>query len=226
VARGVEHTGGGSPVTVEKPFYQRVSFWTGPFTIGIGLLVAAGLAFGWYELGGVPRDHDRYGEVEVPGRAVLALPEGGVQLNFENHATNSGDSTSLDDQPPGLAVRVAPAGGGEELAVDDVPSWLFSSTSGNRGHEPFGEVDVPAAGDYLLTATTDRSGRPKPEAGDSAHAPAEPPTVDTGPAISVGQSPWTPFDSRLAGAIVCFIVVMLAVVVLFVLPLRLLIPRD
>ena len=222
----MEQTGGGSPARVDKPFYQRASFWTGPFTIGIGLLVAAGLAFGWYELGGFPRDHDRYGEVEVPGRAVLALPEGDVRLNFENHATDSGDSTSLDDQPPGLAVNVTPAGGGEELAVDDVPSWIFSSTSGNRGHEPFAKVDVPAAGEYLVTATTDRSGRSKPAAGDSAGSAAKAPTVDSGPAISVGQSPWTPLDSRLAGAIVCFIVVMLAVVVLFVLPFRLLIPRD
>src|SRR5256885_1372401 len=82
-----------------KPFHQRGSFWLGPFSWGLGLVVAVGLAIGWYVLGGFPRDHDHYGEVAVPGQAVLSLPKGDVRLNFENHATHSGDSTTLDDRP-------------------------------------------------------------------------------------------------------------------------------
>jgi hypothetical protein len=222
----VEQAGATSPVKEEKPSYRRASFWTGPFSIGVGLLVAVGLAIAWYVLGGLPRDHDRYGEVRVPGEAVFALPEGDVRLYFENHATHSGDSTTLDDRPPGLEVRVTPAGGGGELAVEDVPSWLFSSTSGDRGHEPLGKIDVPSAGEYLVAAGDDASGGLKPAAAAGAAAPAKPPSVDSGPAISVGQSPWTPFDSKLAGAILCGVVVMLAVGVLFVLPFRLFIPRD
>ncbi len=107
-----------------KPFYQRGSFWLGPFAWGLGLVLAVGLAIGWYVLGGFPRDHDRYGEVSVPGRALLALPSGDVRLNFENHATQNGDNTSLDDRPAGLAVRVTSAAGGAPLKIDDVPSWL------------------------------------------------------------------------------------------------------
>lgn len=197
-----------------KPFYQRGSFWLGPFTWGIGLVVAVGLAISWYIIGGFPRDHDRYGEVTVPGKAALTLPAGDVRVNFENHATHSGDSTTLDDQPPGLKVRVTPAGGGEPLAIDDVPSWLFSSTSGDRGHEPYGKIDVPSAGDYLVAASA--GGAPAPK---GAAAAAQPTSVDEGAAISVGQSPWTPGDSKLLGAILCGVAVM-ALILAFTLPFR------
>ena len=220
VARTVEVSSASSPVKEDPPFYRRASFWAGPFTIGIGLIVAVGLAVAWYELGGFPRDHDRYGEVPVPGQEVLQLPEGDVRLYFENHATHSGDSTTLDDQPPGLDVRVTPADRGGELAVEDVPSWLFSSTSGDRGHEPLGKIDVPRAGEYVVAASDDSSRGQKPPSGGGS-APRKPPSVDSGPAISVGQSPWTPFDSKLAGAILCGVVVMLLVGILFVLPFRL-----
>jgi hypothetical protein len=213
------------PASADKPFYQRASFWTGPFTIGLGLLLAVGLGIAWYELGGFPRDHDRYGEVAVPGEAVLALPEGDVRLNFENIAHRSGDSTIIDDQPPGLEVRVTPAAGVEELAVDDVPSWLFGSTSGDRGHEPLAKIDVPSGGDYLVAATADGLGPLKPPPAAGAAAAPQPPSVDSGPAVSVGQSPWTPFDSKLAGAILCGVVVMLGILLL-TLPFRLFIPRE
>ena len=64
--------------------------------------------------------------------------------------------------PPGLTVAVTPAPGGEQLAVDDVPSWLFSSTSGDRGHEPLGKVDVPSEGNYLVAASAEGEPAPAP----------------------------------------------------------------
>jgi hypothetical protein len=203
--------------SARKPFYARGSFWLGPFTWGLGLLVAVGLAIAWYTLGGFPRDHDKYGEVPVPGRAVFALPSGDVRLNFENHATHSGDSTTLDDRPAGLAVQVTPQRGGAPLEVDDVPSWLFSSTSGSRGHEPYGKIDAPSAGSYLVRASAD--GAPAPPAGKRPAEGQQPSSVDEGPAISVGQSPWTPGDSKLLGAILCGVVVM-ALVLALTLPFR------
>jgi hypothetical protein len=212
----MEQTASTGPATPDKPFYQRASFWTGPFPLGLGLLVGVALGIAWYILGGFPRDHDKYGEVAVPGAQVLALPDGEVRLNFENSAHQSGDSTTLDDQPPGLQVRVTPAGGGEPLAVDDVPSWLFSSTSGNRGHEPFAKVDVPSAGDYLVQTTADGLGGLPPPAGAAA---ANHPTVDSGPAISVGAAPWNPLDSKVLGAILVGVAV-IAVMLLLTLPFR------
>src|SRR5829696_3563140 len=193
--------------TARTPFYQRGSFWLGPFAWGLGLLVAIGVAFAWYTLGGFPRDHDKYGEVAVPGKVVLALPSGDVRLNFENHATHSGDSTTLDDRPPGLDVQVTPVGGGAPLEVDDVPSWLFSATNGSRGHEPYGKIDVPTAGDYRVAAGDSAARVVFADADDGKPAP-QPRSIDSGPAISVGQSPWTPGDSKLLGAIICGVVVM------------------
>jgi hypothetical protein len=201
------------------PFYQRGSFWLGPFAWGLGLVIAIGLGAAWYTLGGFPRDHDKYGEVAVPGAAVLALPEGDVRLNFENHATHSGDSTTLDDRPSGLKVQVM--GGGAPLPIDDVPSWLFSSTSGSRGHEPYGKIDVPSAGNYLIVATDDASGGVK--SGKKLVSPDPRPSVDSGPAISVGQSPWTPGDSKVLGAILCGVAVM-ALVLALTLPFRRFLP--
>jgi hypothetical protein len=219
----VEQTTAERPATRKKPFYQRASFWLGPFLFGLGFVVAVLLGIGWYVLGGIPRDHDKYGEVTVPGTAVLALPDGDVWLNFENHATQSGDSTTIDDEPPGLAVRVSPVAGGDELDVDDVPSWV-SSTSGDRGHEPWRKVDVPEAGDYFVVASPE--GLPlTPPAQSAPEAPAEPPSVDEGAAISVGAAPWTPLGSRLLGAILCVVVVMLGVLLL-TLPFRYFISRD
>lgn len=205
-----------------KPFYQRGSFWLGPFAWGLGLVLAVGLAIGWYVLGGFPRDHDRYGEVSIPGRALLALPSGDVRLNFENHATQNGDNTSLDDQPAGLTVRVTSAAGGAPLKINDVPSWLFSSTSGSRGHQPYGKIDVPSAGNYLIAATDDQAG-PFSQGGHTSGPVDPPPRVDAGPAISVGQSPWTPGGSKLLGAILCGVAVM-ALVLALTLPFRRFLP--
>jgi len=191
---------------LRAPFYQRPSFWTGPFLFGLGILLAIAGGIAWYLIGGFPGDHDEYATVNVPGSGVVELPEGDVRLNHENNATRSGDSTILDDQPDGLAVSVAPAGGGEPLEIEDVPSWLFSSTVDDRGHEPWHKVDVPAAGSYVVEATAD--GLPPLGSPALAKAPA---ADDAGPEVTVGKGPWNPVDSKLAGAILAGFVVFLLV---------------
>ncbi|HET8592418.1 MAG TPA: hypothetical protein VFL56_02040 [Solirubrobacterales bacterium] len=211
------------PGRAEQPFYLRASFWVGPFMWMLGAVVATALAIGWYALGGFPRDHDKYGEVPVPGIAVLELPEGDVRVNFENSAHRSGDSTTLDDQPPGLAVTVAPAGGGEPVEVEDVPSWIFSSTSGDRGHEPYGKIELPSEGRYLVVASADGQPAPPPLK-PTAAAAAEPPRVDSGAALSLGAAPWNPLDSKFLGAVLVFVAVML-VILAFTLPFRLFMGR-
>jgi hypothetical protein len=184
-----------------EPWYSSTSFWTGPFLIGIALVAAVGIGLAWYILGGFPRDHDKYGTASVPGKQVLELPEGDVRVNFENDTTGSGDTRSLQDRPEGLAVRIAPAAGGGDLAVEDVPAWLFSSISGDRGHEPFGKVEIPSAGSYRVQVSADDAG-------------------GSGPEITLGQRPWSPLDSVLLGAILAGVTVFLAVFLL-TLPVRL-----
>jgi hypothetical protein len=199
----------------DKPFYSRGSFWAGPFTWGLGLVIAVGIGIAWYVIGGFPADHDKYGTVAVPGQRVFDLPEGDVRLNFEGDTVGSGDSRSIQDQPDGLEVRVTPAGGGDPLEVEDVPSWLFSSTSGDRGHEPFGKVDIPSEGSYRVQATADGLG-----GFDSPAASRDAPGADTGPVIAVGAKPWNPLGSPVLGAIIAACVVGL-VIALLSLPLRL-----
>ena len=207
----------GAGISEDKPFYSRASFWTGPFMWILGIVVGAALAIGWYVLGGFPRDHDKYGEVPVPGVAVLELPDNDVRINFENHATHSGDSTTIDDQPAGLTAVVTPVGGGEQLEVDDVPSWIFSSTSGDRGHEPWAKIDVPTAGPYLVAASSE--GQPSPRAPKTATPTPDEPKVDSGAALSFGAAPWTPLDSKFLGAVLVFVAVMLLILA-FTLPFR------
>ena len=83
---------------------------------------------------------------------------------------------------------------------------------------------MPEAGDYFVVASTE--GIPLAPVAESApSAAAEPPSVDSGPAISVGQSSWTPLGSRLLGAILCVVVVMLGVLLL-TLPFRYFMRRE
>jgi hypothetical protein len=199
------------------PWYASVSFWTGPFTFGLALLVAVGIGVAWYLLGGFPRDHDEYGSVSVPGQQVLELPAGDVRVNFESDATGSRDTGSIEDRPEGLAVRVLPAAADRELAVKEVPRWLFVSLSGDRGHEPFGKIEVPSAGLYRVQVSADDT-----RGFDSAAVSRFAQGTGSGPEITLGRRPWSPLDSVLVGAILAGLAVFLAVVVL-TLPVRLLI---
>lgn len=197
------------------PWYTSASFWTGPFTIGLGLLVAVGIGLAWYMLGGLPGDHDKYGSVSAPGQRVLELPAGDVRLNFENDTTGDGDTRRIQDRPPGMTVRVVPTAGGEAVEVKDVPGWLFLSISGDRGHEPFGKVEIPRPGSYRVQVTDDQSRRFEPAASRPASGTA------SGPEIAVGKRPWSPLDSLLLGAILAGLTAFLTVILL-TLPVRLL----
>jgi hypothetical protein len=203
--------------TTGEPWYASVSFWTGPFLVGLALLVAVGIGVAWYLLGGFPRDHDEYGSVSVPGQQVLQLPAGDVRVNLENDATGSDATRSIEDRPQGLGVRILPAAGGRELAVKEVPQWLFVSLSDDRGHEPFGKVEVPSAGRYRVQVSADDA-----RGFDSAAVSRFAQGTGSGPEITLGERPWSPLDSVLAGAILAGLAAFLAVVVL-TLPVRLLI---
>jgi hypothetical protein len=195
----------------DKRWYQSSSFWLGPFMWATSVLVGVVIGIGWYVLGGFPRDHDAYGAVPVPGQATFELPKEEVRLYFENEAVRSGDSTSISDQPQGLDVRITSAGG-EEVEVEDVPSWIFSATGDDRGHEPYGKADLPESGEYAIAATDDASGGFK-------QLPPNAVADDAGPEITVGRSAWNPLDSKFLGAVLAGLAVVL-VLALFTLPFR------
>jgi hypothetical protein len=134
----------------------------------------------------------------VPGQQILQLPEG--TSRSPSTTTPPAAATprkSIRDRPEGLAVRVSPAAGGEQLEVKHVPGWLFSSITGDRGHEPFGEVEVPGAGSYQIRVTDDDA-----NALDYPAAASRPASkADSGQEITIGQRPWSPLGSVALDAI-------------------------
>ncbi len=156
------------------------------------MLLGIAVAYAWSVFGGFPHDADRYGRIGVPGAQTIALPAGRIPLDHDDLMQGGGDTRTLADAPAGLRVRVTPEGGGKDLPVASVPGWLFSSSSGDRGHEPFARVDVPEAGRYKIRVRADERSAAQ---------------------IVVGASPWTPFGSVTAGAALTFLVVFLVVAV-------------
>jgi hypothetical protein len=177
--------------------------WVFPVVIGSSALIAVVVGVLWYVIGGWPRDHDRYGAVPIPGQKTVRLPEGEVRLSFAGAVSGGGESRTLEDPPPGLEVGISQFGD-RRLEVESVSSSLYSISSGDSGHEPYGKTEVPAAGRYQVRTTAQgstASGR-----------------------ITLGPALWNPLGSPVAGALMAAAAVML-VLLLFELPLLLLIGR-
>jgi hypothetical protein len=190
-----------------KPF----SFADTTFLRWLGVAGAVGtlllfVMLGWtaMQYGGVPHAYHRYGIVAVPGRQTLELPAGRVMLDHADDVDGCWDNTnhiknaSIYGAPQGLAVRITPLNGGSPLVVTRVPAWLYMGITNCRGHEPFGRIDTPAAGRYLVETT------------DSAHGGfTGPPQIrgsmtpksTHGPGIAFGPRPWAPFGSPLLAGV-------------------------
>jgi hypothetical protein len=166
--------------------------------IGSTVVIAIVLGVLWYIIGGWPRDHDRYGRVAIPGQRTLELPKGEVRLSFEGQASGGGQTRTLEDPPEGLRVRVSSRHGRRQLKVEGVSGSLYGVLSGDRGHEPFERVDIPARGRYRVQTTA---------RGATA----------TG-SITAGPPLWNPLDSQVAGTVAIFVAALL-VLLLFELPL-------
>lgn len=171
--------------------------------------VVAGVLVG-YE-GGIPHAYDRFGVVAVPGRQVLTLPAGRVMLDHADDVYKCWDNTNhtknpnILKAPTGMAVRVMPtSGSARPLAVTKIPQWLYQGHSGCRGHVPFGRIDTPAAGKYLVETSDDEnhgfSGRP-----DRSGAMTTASTSGTG--IAFGPLPWAPFGSPILSGLLVFALV-------------------
>ena len=173
--------------------------WVLPVVVASTVVIAIVLGVLWYVIGGWPRDHDRYGALAIPGQRTLQLPKGEVRLSFEGEASGGGQTRTLEDPPEGLDVRVS-SPGGQQLEVERVSGSLYGVLSGDRGHEPFGKLQIPERGSYRVR-TSARAASP-------------------GGRITAGPPLWNPLGSRGAGALGIFVAALL-VLLLLELPLLL-----
>lgn len=167
--------------------------WVLLLSVASTLAIAIVLGVLWYVIGGWPRDHDRYGRVSIPGQETLELPKGDIRLSFEGQVSGGGQTRTLEDPPEGLEVRVTPSEG-EPLEVKRVSGSLYGVLSGDRGHEPYGETEVPSSGRYRVRARAEGA--------------------SPGGGITVGPELWNPLGSRLVGAVVIFVVALVALLLL------------
>ena len=167
--------------------------WVVALVVGSTVVIAIVLGVLWYVIGGWPRDHDRYGEVAIPGQRTVELPKGEVRLSFEGQVTGGGEARTLEDPPEGLRVRLSRPRG-RPLEVESVSRSLYGILSGDRGHEPFGKVEVPERGRYRV-ATSARGATPSGR-------------------ITAGPKLWNPLGSRVAGAFGIFFAALVALMLL------------
>ena len=120
-------------------------------TFAIGVVVSGIVAAGAGRDGGLPHSYDKYGVVSITGTAVVELPDGRVMLDHANSVSPcNSDNSRLNDLPAGTSVRITPVDGGDPLEITSIPDWLYDFKTNCRGHEPYGRIDVPAAGLYLV----------------------------------------------------------------------------
>lgn len=96
------------------------------------------------------------GEVPVPGEGAVTLPAGKVQFRYveDRKGRSVGTDGGASWAGPGddLDVTLSPAGGGDPVPI--VPRRGVHEGSGFKAiHEDIGTVEVPAAGDYVISSS-------------------------------------------------------------------------
>src|SRR4051794_10337147 len=115
------------------------------------LLVAAGVIVAT----GFSEHSDDYGRASLPQGGTVHLPKGKVTVYYRVN----GDTPALDRNTGGVAFQVVPVAGGTPIAMtldNGQPSEVAvqrSETIGELG--ALAKLDVPAAGDYLVTGRSD-----------------------------------------------------------------------
>jgi hypothetical protein len=172
------------------------------FPIWLGMVLAFGAGVAWMSVGGIPRGIDRFGVVQVPGRQVVSLPAGKVLMDHYDdvHGCHEGKQTlkngSIPALPEDTTVRItSDSKQSGPLRVTRRSATAYVGISGCRGHDPFGQIDVPSAGEYLVAIS------------DSAHNASDQPMAHhgknstTGSGISFGYPPWSPLGISVIGAV-------------------------
>ena len=169
-------------------------WWVALIVLGVGVLLGAL----WFLLGGLPfTNHAAYGRVPVPGTGAVTLPDGTVWIHFEEDGISGEDDSA--DMPSDLQVVVTSSAG--TLAISRLSENLFSSSTNNTGHVPYGRLEVETAGSYQVTTTAAQQ------------------TSAVSPRVTFGEPPWNPFGPLIVGALVVFAPFALLALILL-LPLR------
>jgi hypothetical protein len=100
-------------------------------------------------------DHsDDYGQVSLPQGGTVHLPEGKVTVFYRELA----DSSQADQNPGGFAFHLVPAAGGPpvDMSLANEGTTDFSTTRSETigEHGALAKLDVPAAGDYVVSGST------------------------------------------------------------------------
>ena len=119
----------------------------------VAFLVALG-GFLYYELTKTGAA-DRYGSVSMPGRAVLELPAGNVDVSYAVDSENY--TISVPTDPPFTVVSVSSH---DSVHVDHQDGGL--SNLNGVSYALVGTLQVPAAGRYLIQEPDAMPGWPNP----------------------------------------------------------------
>jgi hypothetical protein len=100
-------------------------------------------------------DHaDDYGQVSLPQGGTVHLPKREVTVFYRE----LGDSTQPDQSPGGFSFNVVPANGGPpidmSLASDGTSDFGTTRSETIGEHGALAKLQVPVAGDYVVSATT------------------------------------------------------------------------
>ena len=212
--------------------------------IAFGVLVAASVGFFWYQAGGIPRDHDRYGTLAL-GREqrIAGLEPGGTSIEDLTRGGPAKGQEALrrimKQQASGKELRFVgrkrvnlPAG---EVRLNYEGNVQLRGGTGPEGSELAFQDDPPES--LRVTVRPAGGGRPLELKGAGGTAifignsgwttykrvdvPEAGPHVvrangpaDTAP-IAIGKAFWNPFGSRVAGAILAAILFLLVEAAIF-----------
>jgi hypothetical protein len=126
----------------------------------LALLAVVGLIVVWFLSWTLLSHSDKYGRVDIPGSAVLRLPEGEVQVSFRTLLATNGGNGALNVPP--LSLGVHPADG---VGPDPEVSKDFGTTASVNGdaHVRIWTLQVDHEGPYRVVAGGQVGGYIRPQ---------------------------------------------------------------
>jgi hypothetical protein len=98
---------------------------------------------------------DTLGEVPVPGEGTVTLPAGKVEFRYvedrKGRSVQASSGKTWRGPAEDLEVTLAPAGGGDPVEIK--PRRGIHEGMGRSIHHELGKAEIPAAGEYVVTAS-------------------------------------------------------------------------